>query len=191
MGTQPREPTGAPAEWIATEPLDELVPLLYDELREVARRQIRRRGLLPGVDATLTTTGLVSEAYLKIAAQTRARWRDRAHFLGVAAVAMRQILVDHARRRVAAKRGGVERPVTLDTDVVVIDDQARVVIEVNDALLELESLNPRLARVVELRFFGGLSEDDVADVLGVNVRTVQRDWVKARMLLLGALEHSG
>lgn len=165
------------------ERLDELVPLLYHELRKAAHRQLRARGHMRGDTPTLATTALVGEVYLKLAEQSGARWRDRDHFLAVAAVAMRHILVDRARARTAVKRGGDARPVTLDGDAIGIDEQAELVLEIDDALRSLESLNPRLARLVELRFFGGLSEPEAAGALGVTVRTVQRDWAKARVLL--------
>ena len=172
------------------ESLDELVVLLYHELRGAARRQLRSR-LEPGDGSpTLGTTALVNEAYLKIATQS-ARWRDRSHFLSVAAVAMRQILVDRARARVAVKRGGGQRLETLDDDLSRIDDQAELVLEIDAALRRLEVVDSRLSRVVELRFFAGLSEEDTAESLGVTVRTVQRDWAKARALLRPVFEETG
>jgi RNA polymerase sigma factor (TIGR02999 family) len=172
------------------EMLDDLVPVLYEELRSAARRQLSAARREQAGTPTLATTALVNEAYLKLSDQTRAKWRDRPHFLGIAAVAMRHILVDRARARAAAKRGPGLR-VTLDGDVLSIDEEADVVLEIDTALDDLERLNPRLSRVVELRFFGGLSEDEAAESLGVHVRTVQRDWVKARALLRQSLEALG
>jgi len=165
------------------ESLDALIPVVYDELRVIAHRQLRRRA--PG--ATLATTALVNEAYLKLVDQSRAGWRDRAHFLALAAVAMRHVLTDRARASVALKRGGVRQRVTLEEDAALADDDPASLLEIDDALRTLESVDPRLARVVECRFFGGLSEEEIAEALDVTVRTVQRDWKKARMLLRRAL----
>jgi RNA polymerase sigma factor (TIGR02999 family) len=162
--------------------LDRVLPLAYDELRRIAHLHLERRP-----NATLRTTALVHEAYLKLAGAEGALWHDRAHFLNIASVAMRQILLDEARRRFAEKRGGARRPVTLDDDELSVEEQAESLIELDDALTRLAAVDPRLARVVELRFFGGLSEEEAAAVLGVTARTVRRDWVKARGLLRQAL----
>ena len=169
------------------EALDELVPLLYEELRLLARRQLRARRQNTQGTPTLATTALVNEAYLKLVEQSPARWKDRGHFLALCAVAMRHILVDRARARLASRRGGGHRPVSLDEETVAVEDQPAAILEIDEAVHALESLNPRLARVVESRFFAGLSEEQTAEALGVNVRTVQRDWTKARMLLQRAL----
>jgi RNA polymerase sigma factor (TIGR02999 family) len=118
---------------------------------------------------------------------TDADWHNEAHFLGVAAIAMRHILVDHARRRIADKRGGAQRVVTLDEALVAGDGQAEVLLELHDALEHLATLDARLARVVECRFFGGMTERQTAEALGITERTVRRDWVKARGLLYRAL----
>ena len=166
------------------ESLDELVALAYHELRSIAHGRLSARG----GSATLSTTALVHEAYLKLAHQSHARWRDRAHFFAVASLAMRHVLVDCAKARATLKRGGERRRVTLDDDVIAIDDQADALLQLDDALARLASIEPRLAKVVECRFFGGLSEEEIADALGVTVRTVRRDWVKARVLLRHALE---
>jgi RNA polymerase sigma factor (TIGR02999 family) len=171
--------------------LDKLVPGLYEELRASARRQLRARRRDAEGTPTLSTTALVNEAYVKLAEQNRASWRDHSHFLGVAAMAMRHILVDRARSRRTAKRGSGVRPVTLDSDALSVDDQADLVLAIDVALRHLERLNPRLSRVVELRFFAGLSEDEAAEALDVNVRTIQRDWAKARVLLRQALDVDG
>ena len=169
-----------------SESLDSLVPILYEELRLIAHRHLaRRRGR--ATSATLATTSLVNEVYLKLVDQTQAQWRDRAHFLAVAAVAMRHILINRAKARVARKRGGVEPPVTLDEEAIAADSAPERLLEMNEALDRLGQLDARLARVVECRFFGGLSEDEISEALGITVRTVQRDWVKARMLLQRAL----
>lgn len=161
------------------ESLDELTTLLYDELREIAHRH-RAAGR---DDATLATTGLVHEAYLKLVDQSRAQWNDRAHFLALAAVAMRHILTDRARARLTAKRGAGDEIVTLDDDTVASDGHPGALLQVHEALDGLAAIDERLARVVECRFFGGLTHDEIAAALGVTVRTVERDWAKARVLL--------
>lgn len=141
-----------------------------------------------GGGGTLSTTAVVHEAYLKLAGHARAGWRDRGHFLAQASLAMRHVLVDRARERAALKRGGANRHVTLDDEQVGADDQAETMLHLDDALHRLAAFEPRLARVVECRFFGGLTEAETADALGLTVRTVQRDWVKARVLLRRALD---
>ena len=166
------------------ESLDRLVPLLYDELRVIAHRQLA----LQGRGGTLVTTALVHEAYLKIVDQSRADVHDRAHFLALASIAMRHVLVDRAKARATVKRGGARWHVPLDVDEIAIDDQPEALLHLDEALNTLADLDPRLARVVECRFFGGLTEDEIATALGITVRTVQRDWAKARMLLRRALE---
>ena len=163
--------------------LDNLMPVVYEHLRQIARRQLRVRGS----DGTLNTTGLVHEAYLKLADQARMSWSDRAHFFALASVAMRHVLVDCAKARLTQKRGGEYHRVTLDNEQVAVDDQPETLLDINDALDRLAAVEPRLARVVECRFFGGLSEDETAEALSITTRTVQRDWVKARMLLRRAL----
>ena len=165
------------------ESLDRLVPLVYRELRAIAHRRIagRDRG------RTLSTTALVHEAYLRLVDQSRSEWRDRVHFLAVASLAMRHVLVDRARARAALKRGGERKRLTLDEKEIGVDDQAGVMLELNESLDHLAQVEPRLARVVECRFFGGLTEEEIAEALGVTVRTVERDWAKARMLLRRAL----
>jgi RNA polymerase sigma factor (TIGR02999 family) len=161
------------------EALDRITVLVYDELREIAHRHRRDRG-----DAnTLATTALVHEVYLKLVDQTRARWHDRAHFLALAAVAMRHILADRAKARVAAKRGGKRSSVTLDEAMIASDDEPGALLQINEALGRLDQVDARLARVVEYRFFGGMTNEEIAEALGVTVRTVERAWVKARMLL--------
>lgn len=169
------------------EAFDRLVPLVYEDLRKIARRQMRRSG--PG--QTLNTTGLVHEAYLKMVDQKRSSWKDRNHFLAVSACAMRQVLIGYARKRTAAKRGGDERPVTLEEGRIAVDDQAAWLLDVDEALERLGKRDPRLVRVVECRFFGGLSEEETAEALGVSVRTVQRDWRKARAWLQEELRQGG
>ena len=166
------------------ESLEQLVPLLYEELRVIAHRQLGRR---PN-GGTLQTTELVHEAYLKVAAGASHESADRAHFLALASLAMRHVLVDRARARGRLKRNGERTRVTLDEDRIAVADQADELLQLDEALTQLAEVEPRLARVVECRFFGGLHEEEIAVALGVTVRTVQRDWVKARMLLRRALE---
>jgi len=161
------------------EALDRITVLVYDELREIAHRHRRARGEI----STLATTTVVHEAYLKLVDQTRARWNDRAHFLALAAVAMRHILADRAKARVAAKRGGKQPLITLDEDMIASDDEPGALLQIDEALRRLDRVDGRLARVVEYRFFGGMTNEEIAESLGVTVRTVERDWVKARMLL--------
>ncbi|MEO7454681.1 MAG: ECF-type sigma factor [Gemmatimonadaceae bacterium] len=164
------------------EAFDQMLPLVYNELRRTARRELAARP-----SDTLSTTALVHELYLKFARAQQADWQNRAHFLGVASVAMRHILVDRARRRRAAKRGGPQTAVTLDEALVGTDPHAESLLELHEALDRLALLDPRLARVVECRFFGGMSEIETAEALSVTERTVRRDWVKARGLLYQAL----
>ena len=177
----------------ASDALGRLVPMVYGELRRIAHRQLRAER--PG--HTLSTTGLVHEAYLKLADSERLRWRDREHFLAIAARAMRHILVDYARQHGAAKRAGAYARVSLgdallgdgaDGDALAAADRsASELVALDDALARLAELDPRLTRVVEMRFFGGMAESEIAAVLGVNVRTVRRDWAKARAWLHRAL----
>jgi RNA polymerase sigma factor (TIGR02999 family) len=170
------------------ETLNQLVPMVYAELRAAAHRQLNARRRAEEGSPTLGTTALVNEVYLKLVDQSHLSWHDHAHFLSVAAVAMRHILVDRARARASVKRGGERRRVTLDEDAIALDDQADVLLAIDEALGVLESLHPRLAQVVVSRFYGGLSEEETAEALGVTVRTVQRDWTKARLLLRRALK---
>lgn len=163
--------------------MDRLVPLVYEELARIARRQLRREA----AGHTLSTTALVHEAWLKLVDQTRVQWTDRAHFFAVAARCMRRVLVDHARRHRAVRRGGTQvRVVPLDalgsTDAVGVTaaERADTLIALDEALERLAALDERQAGVVECRFFGGLTEQETAEALGVTARTVARDWVKAR-----------
>jgi RNA polymerase sigma factor (TIGR02999 family) len=164
--------------------LDQVVTLTYQHLRAIAHRRLAMHGR----GGTLSTTALVHEAYLKLVDQSRAQWQDRAHFLALASLAMRHVLVDRARERGTLKRGGERRRITLDDEMLAVEDQPETLLMIHDALDQLGSTEPRLAQVVECRFFGGLSEQDTADALGLTTRTVQRDWVKARVLLRRVLE---
>lgn len=160
-----------------------LVPLVYDELRRIARRQLRSER----TGHTLTTTALVHESYLKLAEQTRAVFRDRVHFLAVASQAMRRILIDYARGHRAARRGGEQERVDLDDATLAAVEQSESLIALHEALVRLEHLDPRQARVVECRFFGGMTEQETATALGVTERTVRRDWIKAKLWLYAEL----
>jgi RNA polymerase sigma factor (TIGR02999 family) len=155
--------------------MDRLFPLVYEELKRIAH--VRLRHERPG--HTLDTTGLVHETYVRLVDQTRVEWRDRSHFLLAAAWAMRRILVDYARRNRAARRGGGQVRLTLDDDAPAAE-RGEMLLALDEALERLAALDPRLGRVVECRYFGGLTDQETADTLGVTRRTVQRDWVKAR-----------
>lgn len=159
---------------------DKLLPLVYEELRQMARRQMRRQR----AGHTLQTTALIHEAYLRLVGLSDVRWQNRAHFFGVAARAMRHILVDHARTRQAAKRGGVARHVALDETAVVSMERASELVALDDALQSLVALDRRRSQVVELKYFGGLTVEEIAEVLQVSPETVARDWRLARTWLL-------
>jgi len=158
---------------------DRLLPLVYDELRKVARRQLARHRR----SVTLEATGLVHEAYVKLADQTRLDANDRGHFLAIAARAMRQLIVDHARRRQAEKRGGKESPLPLDGLEIAARAEADHLTDLDEALERLAAHSERMARVVECRFFAGYNEEETAEALGTSLRTVQREWQKARAWL--------
>jgi RNA polymerase sigma factor (TIGR02999 family) len=156
-----------------------LMPVVYDELRRLARRHLWNER----PDHTLQSAALVNEAYLRLAGQKAPQWRNRAHFFGVAAQLMRHILVDHARNRHAAKRGGGATKLALDAEVSVAEKQDIHLVALDDALNTLAELDAQQARVIELRFFGGLSIEETAVVLDVSSATVKRDWVTARAWL--------
>jgi RNA polymerase sigma factor (TIGR02999 family) len=164
--------------------LDRLFPLVYDELRRLAHRALLRER----ASHTLSTTALVHEAYLRLVDQERASWNDRVHFLAIAATAMRRILVDYARRQKRLKRGGERRAVTLDDAMIIADQRADTLLALDEALSGLGALNERLSRVVECRFFAGLTTEETAAVLQVTTRTVERDWQKARAWLYTRLQ---
>ena len=155
---------------------DRLVPLVYDELRRIARRHLRKtdRG------ATLDTTGLVHEAYLKMAGQHGLRLKDRGHFLAVSACAMRQVIISRARARASEKRGGGVAAVELDENRAGAERQVEWLLDLDRALDRLAERDPRLARAFECRFFAGLSEAETAEALGVSLRSAQREWMRAR-----------
>ncbi|HEX8068831.1 MAG TPA: sigma-70 family RNA polymerase sigma factor [Pyrinomonadaceae bacterium] len=163
--------------------LDRLLPLVYEELRRLAHRYMRRER--PG--HSLQTTALVNEAYLRLVDQTRVRWQGRAHFYGIAAQMMRRVLVDHARARGYAKRGGAAQHVPLDEALVVSAARADEVVALDDALKTLAEIDQRKAQLVELRFFGGLSIEEAAAVLQVSPGTVMREWTLAKAWLKRAV----
>jgi RNA polymerase sigma factor (TIGR02999 family) len=159
--------------------LDQLMPLVYSELHRLAHRHIRKER--PG--HTLQTSALLNEAFLRLVDQRDVHWQSRAQFFGIAAQMMRRILVDYARSRRYAKRGGDARQVSLDENLIVSRKLSADVIELHDALNELAAIDERKSKIVELRFFGGLSIEETAEVLGVSPGTVMRDWTLAKAWL--------
>jgi RNA polymerase sigma factor (TIGR02999 family) len=166
------------------ESLERLVPLLYQQLRIIAHRQLGKR---PN-GGTIQTTELVHEAYLKVVAGAPTHAADEAHFLALASLAMRHVLVDRAKAHGRLKRGGGRGHISFDENRIAVEDQSEALLDLDEALTWLAGMEPRLARVVECRFFGGLTAEEIAGALGVTVRTVERDWAKARMLLRRQLE---
>ena len=163
--------------------LDRLMPLVYDELRHIARRHLRAEDPAH----TLQSTALVHEAYLKLVDQRRVQWQNRAHFFAVAARMIRRILLDHARRRHAAKRGGPATRLTLDEGLLAPECRDVDVVARDEGLTALAELDPQQARVVELRFFAGLTIAEAAEALGISSATVRRDWVTAKAWLFDRL----
>jgi RNA polymerase sigma factor (TIGR02999 family) len=159
--------------------LDELIPLVQTELKRIARNYMRRQN--PG--HTLQTTALVNEAFLRLVDSDRVNWQDRNHFFAICAQLMRRILVDFARRKNSLKRGGVGVHITLNENVDVADEKAAEVVALDEALERLARMNERQSKIVELRYFGGLTEEQVAESLGISSRTVRRDWNLARAWL--------
>ncbi len=177
----PQEVTQLLADWGKGDrsALDKLFPLVHSELRRIAQRQMS--GERPG--HTLQATALVNEAYLKLAGQKGFDWQNRAHFFAVSAQVMRHVLIDHARAHARDKRGGGAIQVSLNEALVVAEDQAAHLIALDDALHMLESLDPQKGKIVELRYFGGLSIEEAAEVLKVSPRTVRREWQRAKAWL--------
>jgi RNA polymerase sigma-70 factor (ECF subfamily) len=167
--------------------LDRLIPHVEAELHRMARRHMRRER----PDHTLQTTALVNEAYVRLIDARTVRWEDRAHFFAVAARIMRRILVDWARARQNLKRGGGARRVTLEDALMATPERGADVLALDEALERLTVLNARQSQVVELRYFGGLSDEEVAEVLGVSPRTVRHDWSVARAWLYRELSRGG
>jgi len=167
--------------------MERLIPAVYDELREIARRHLRREH----PEHTLSTSALVHEAYLNLLDQSSVDWQDRVHFFAIASRTMRRVLVWHARKRSAAKRGGAGSALSLDEAVALAGDEdpdSVDVLALNEALDRLEEVDPRLCRVIECRHFGGLSVEETALALDVSPATVKRDWQAARAWLRVALE---
>jgi len=167
--------------------LGELTPLVYEELRRLAHHYME--GERP--DHTLQTTALVNEAYLRLADQTNPNWQSRAHFFAVAARAMRQILVSYARSNRAQKRGGGAAKIELDEAAIMSPEQSNEIVDVHEALERLATLDERKAQVVELKYFGGLNHDEIAEVLKVSTITVRRDWMFAKTWLYDELHSAG
>jgi len=163
-----------------------LIPIVYDELRRLAGGYMRRERK----DHTLQPTALVHEAYLKLTEQRVVDWQGRAHFFGIAAQVMRRILIDHARGHMREKRGGGARPVPLDEALVLSPEQSSELVMLDASLERLAKLDPRQSRIVELRFFGGLTVEQTADTLGISAKTVKREWSMAKAWLHGDMKTS-
>lgn len=161
-----------------------LIPLVYDELRRLAGGYMRRERS----DHTLQPTALVHEAYLKLVKQRSVDWQGRAHFFGIAAQMMRRILIDHARGHLRDKRGGGLKPVPLEDHLVFAPEQSSELVKLDQSLERLAKLDPRQSKIVELRFFGGLTVEQTAEVLGISPKTVKRDWSMAKAWLHGDLK---
>lgn len=169
------------------EAFQELLPIVYDNLLAIARNQLNQEYK----NITLNKTDLVHEVFIKLVEGTSVNWQDRGHFYAVAAKAMRQILTDFARKKMAQKRGGNPNKITLDERIINIDNQASQLIDIDEAMNDLFKLNDRLAQIVELRFYAGLSMEETGKTLGLSLRTVNRDWVKARAWLFKRLNNPG
>jgi RNA polymerase sigma factor (TIGR02999 family) len=164
---------------------ERLMPLVYDEMRRLARSFLsRERG-----GHTLQPTALVNEAYLRLVDQTRVSWQNRAHFYGIAASMMRRVLIDHARTHATEKRGGGVVHLSIDDVQVAVEKRAASFLAMDEALERLGQFNERGRRIIEMRFFAGLSDEEIAEVLGVSTRTVLRDWKTARLWLFRELSH--
>ena len=166
--------------------LDELYPLVYDELHRLASRYMSRERK----GHTLQTTALINEAYVRLVDQRNIHWANRSHFFAISAQIMRRILIDHARRHAYAKRGGGQHTVTLDETATLQVERAAEMIRLDDALQSLAEIDPRRSRVVELRYFGGLSNEEIAETLKISPNTVTRDWNMARAWLYQELAGS-
>jgi RNA polymerase sigma factor (TIGR02999 family) len=187
MATSPQEVTQLLIDWRGGNraALDSLISLIYDELHVLARRLMgRERG-----NHTLQTTALINEAYLRLIGRQSSDWQNRAHFFAVAAQVMRHLLVDHARTRQYARRGGSAIRITLDEAVAASPEGSVDLLALNEALDRLDAIDERKRRIVELRYFSGLSAEETAEVLGVSAITVKREWLKAKAWLYRELKH--
>jgi RNA polymerase sigma factor (TIGR02999 family) len=181
MAELPNEVTQLLIDWSKGDraALDELIPLVQAELRRLARHYMARES----PDHTLQTSALINEAYIRLIDQQEMRWQNRAHFFGVAAQVMRHILIDHARSHTYAKRGGGARKVPLEEAMIVNEKRAEELVALDDALKKLADLDPRKSRIIELRFFGGLSIEETAEALKISRITVTREWRSAKAWL--------
>lgn len=188
METSVNEITGQLIAWSKgdTAALERLIPAVYEELRRMADNYLR--GEQPG--HSLQATALVHEAYLRLIDQTKVEWHNRAHFFGVAAQMMRRILIDHAKAKHRAKRGGVTPKISLDETVHFTDERASELVALDEALKTLAEIDERKSRIVELRYFGGLTVDETATVLGISDKTVMRDWKLAKAWLYDEIQRS-
>jgi len=164
--------------------VDRLIPVVYQELRKIASRHMSNEWQ----NNTMSTTGLVHEAYINLVDQTKVDWRSKAHFCAIASRVMRQILIQHARKRNAVKRGGDLKRIDLGEDNAVVQEQAGDLLDLDAAITRLEEKDQRMARIVECRFFGGMTVDETAEALDMSVRSVERYWTRARTYLLGFLK---
>jgi len=189
MNSSVREVTDLLNQWADGDELagERVMPLVYGELRRIARRSLHRRG----PPHTLQTTAVVHEAYIRLIGDPGHQWENRGHFFGVAAKAMRHVLVDYARASATAKRGGLQKPVDLDGVQAISGERMAEVVALDDALTVLAELHPRQSKVVELRFFGGWSVEETAETLKVSPETVMRDWRAAKAWLHRELERGG
>lgn len=185
---QPHQITQLLAEWSDGDQsaLDELYPLVYEELHRLARRYMSRERK----GHTLQTTALINEAYVRLVDQRNVHWANRSHFFAISAQIMRRILIDHARRHAYAKRGGGAHQVSLEEAATVVPDQSLDLVRLDEALKSLAEMDPRRSQVVELRYFGGLNNEEIAGVLKVSENTVTRDWNMARAWLYQQLSGS-
>jgi RNA polymerase sigma factor (TIGR02999 family) len=181
MNTSPQDVTGLLVRWRGgdREALDALTPLVYDELRRLAKSYLRRER----PDHTLDGTALVHEAYMRLVDQRNVEWRNRNHFFALAAELIRRILVDHARARIAAKRGGANVKLSLDEALAPADEKDLNILALDDALVALAKADPQQSRIVELRYFAGLTIEETADVMEISPATVKRDWTTAKAFL--------
>jgi RNA polymerase sigma factor (TIGR02999 family) len=189
MASSPDEVTRMLIAWSNGErgALDQLIPVVYGELRQLARRALRSERR----DHTLQPTALVHEAYLRLVDQRNVNWQNRAHFFAIASQAMRRIVVDHARRHNAIKRGGDNMKVELEEAMLLPGARDLDVVKLDDALTTLAAFDPQQSQIVELRFFGGLSIEETAEVIGISPATVKRDWTMAKAWLHRELQSAG